>query len=193
MQAVRNRERMKMQERERRDDERRHHQEVMRRRAIERRQKDEEKRLDHERMQLRIEREKLEREKTEVLRLEREKARLERERIERECIELRRRQISHMDDRPRHSVKRPFDSDNRRDDPYFDHAKRPAMQQNRFDSGNIPPMSANRDRFAPSGNRPSDNFSRSNRDKVPIGRNDFSDSVRRRDMSGMIHDRDDRR
>ncbi|KAG1667093.1 Scaffold attachment factor B1 [Nymphon striatum] len=180
---VRNIEHQKMRERERRDLERRQHEEVMRRRAIERRQRDEEKRLEHERMQLRIEREKLEREKTEVLRLEREKARLERETIERERLELRRRQqMSHMDDRARHPVKRPFEADSRRDnDPYFEHSKRPTIQTNRFESGNIPP----------------NNFNRSNRDKVPadgpMGRSEFSDSSRRRDLSGIIHDRDERR
>lgn len=97
-------------------------------------EQEERERLEIARERLEIERTRLERERLERERLERERMhieherRREQERIQREREELRRQheQLRYEQDR-RVALRRPYDMDGRRDDPYWPESKRMAM------------------------------------------------------------------
>ncbi|KAJ7412266.1 Scaffold attachment factor B1 [Willisornis vidua] len=98
------------------------------------REREERERLEIARERLEIERQRLERERMERERLERERMHIEHERrreqdrIQREREELRRQheQLRYEQER-RSALRRPYDIDGRRDDPYWPEAKRMAM------------------------------------------------------------------
>ncbi|XP_074834194.1 scaffold attachment factor B2-like isoform X2 [Carettochelys insculpta] len=132
----RERERQRQREREIRETERRRERE---RREREQRlqaihERDERQRLQRERDRLEFQRQRLDRERLERERLERERMhieqerRREQERIQREREELRRQQEQLRYEQERRSaVRRPYDTDGRRDDSYWPEAKRMAM------------------------------------------------------------------
>ncbi|XP_075031576.1 scaffold attachment factor B1-like isoform X3 [Calonectris borealis] len=133
----RERERQRQREREIRETERRRERE---RREREQRlqaihERDERQRLQRERERLEFQRQRLDRERLERERLERERMhieqerRREQERIQREREELRRQQEQLRYEQERRSaMRRPYDPDGRRDDPYFPgEVKRMAM------------------------------------------------------------------
>ncbi|XP_025964080.2 scaffold attachment factor B1-like isoform X3 [Dromaius novaehollandiae] len=132
----RERERQRQREREIRETERRRERE---RREREQRlqaihERDERQRLQRERERLEFQRQRLDRERLERERLERERMhieqerRREQERIQREREELRRQQEQLRYEQERRSaMRRPYDPDARRDDPYWPEAKRMAM------------------------------------------------------------------
>ncbi|KFV61683.1 Scaffold attachment factor B1, partial [Dryobates pubescens] len=132
----RERERQRQREREIRETERRRERE---RREREQRlqaihERDERQRLQRERERLEFQRQRLDRERLERERLERERMhieqerRREQERIQREREELRRQQEQLRYEQERRSaMRRPYDPDCRRDDPYWPEAKRMAM------------------------------------------------------------------
>ncbi|XP_054661277.1 scaffold attachment factor B1-like isoform X4 [Grus americana] len=132
----RERERQRQREREIRETERRRERE---RREREQRlqaihERDERQRLQRERERLEFQRQRLDRERLERERLERERMhieqerRREQERIQREREELRRQQEQLRYEQERRSaMRRPYDPDGRRDDPYWPEAKRMAM------------------------------------------------------------------
>ncbi|NXG46069.1 SAFB1 factor, partial [Psilopogon haemacephalus] len=132
----RERERQRQREREIRETERRRERE---RREREQRlqaihERDERQRLQRERERLEFQRQRLDRERLERERLERERMhieqerRREQERIQREREELRRQQEQLRYEQERRSaLRRPYDPDCRRDDPYWPEAKRMAM------------------------------------------------------------------
>ncbi|NXN30533.1 SAFB1 factor, partial [Nycticryphes semicollaris] len=132
----RERERQRQREREIRETERRRERE---RREREQRlqaihERDERQRLQRERERLEFQRQRLDRERLERERLERERMhieqerRREQERIQREREELRRQQEQLRYEQERRSaMRRPYDPDSRRDDPYWPEAKRMAM------------------------------------------------------------------
>ncbi|NXC35039.1 SAFB1 factor, partial [Campylorhamphus procurvoides] len=133
----RERERQRQREREIRETERRRERE---RRDREQRlqaihERDERQRLQRERERLEFQRQRLDRERLERERLERERMhieqerRREQERIQREREELRRQheQLRYEQER-RSAMRRPYDPDGRRDDPYWPEAKRMAME-----------------------------------------------------------------
>ncbi|KAM6310783.1 scaffold attachment factor B2-like isoform 2-T2 [Podargus strigoides] len=132
----RERERQRQREREIRETERRRERE---RREREQRlqaihERDERQRLQRERERLEFQRQRLDRERLERERLERERMhieqerRREQERIQREREELRRQQEQLRYEQERRSaMRRPYDPDGRRDDPYWPEAKRLAM------------------------------------------------------------------
>ncbi|XP_064031372.1 scaffold attachment factor B1-like isoform X2 [Pogoniulus pusillus] len=133
----RERERQRQREREIRETERRRERE---RREREQRlqaihERDERQRLQRERERLEFQRQRLDRERLERERLERERMhieqerRREQERIQREREELRRQQEQLRYEQERRSaMRRPYDPDCRRDDPYWPEAKRLAME-----------------------------------------------------------------
>ncbi|NXC40972.1 SAFB1 factor, partial [Penelope pileata] len=133
----RERERQRQREREIRETERRRERE---RREREQRlqaihERDERQRLQRERERLEFQRQRLDRERLERERLERERMhieqerRREQERIQREREELRRQQEQLRYEQERRSaMRRPYDPDGRRDDPYWPEAKRMAME-----------------------------------------------------------------
>ncbi|NXP26378.1 SAFB1 factor, partial [Scytalopus superciliaris] len=133
----RERERQRQREREIRETERRRERE---RRDREQRlqaihERDERQRLQRERERLEFQRQRLDRERLERERLERERMhieqerRREQERIQREREELRRQQEQLRYEQERRSaMRRPYDPDGRRDDPYWPEAKRMAME-----------------------------------------------------------------
>ncbi|XP_025894536.1 scaffold attachment factor B1-like [Nothoprocta perdicaria] len=98
------------------------------------REREERERLEIARERLEIERQRLERERMERERLERERMHIEHERrreqdrIQREREELRRQheQLRYEQER-RSAMRRPYDIDGRRDDPYWPEAKRMSM------------------------------------------------------------------
>uniref|UniRef100_A0A663N354 Scaffold attachment factor B1-like n=1 Tax=Athene cunicularia TaxID=194338 RepID=A0A663N354_ATHCN len=97
-------------------------------------ERDERQRLQRERERLEFQRQRLDRERLERERLERERMhieqerRREQERIQREREELRRQQEQLRYEQERRSaMRRPYDPDGRRDDPYWPEAKRMAM------------------------------------------------------------------
>ncbi|NXF41676.1 SAFB1 factor, partial [Nyctibius bracteatus] len=98
------------------------------------REREERERLEIARERLEIERQRLERERMERERLERERMHIEHERrreqdrIQREREELRRQheQLRYEQER-RSAMRRPYDIDGRRDDPYWPETKRMAM------------------------------------------------------------------
>ncbi|XP_054147153.1 scaffold attachment factor B1-like isoform X4 [Melozone crissalis] len=132
----RERERQRQREREIRETERRRERE---RRDREQRlaaihERDERQRLQRERERLEFQRQRLDRERLERERLERERMhieqerRREQERIQREREELRRQQEQLRYEQERRSaMRRPYDPDSRRDDPYWPEAKRLAL------------------------------------------------------------------
>ncbi|NWQ65332.1 SAFB1 factor, partial [Neopipo cinnamomea] len=132
----RERERQRQREREIRETERRRERE---RRDREQRlqaihERDERQRLQRERERLEFQRQRLDRERLERERLERERMhieqerRREQERIQREREELRRQQEQLRYEQERRSaMRRPYDPDGRRDDPYWPEAKRMAI------------------------------------------------------------------
>ncbi|XP_030365580.1 scaffold attachment factor B1-like isoform X4 [Strigops habroptila] len=132
----RERERQRQREREIRETERRRERE---RRDREQRlqaihERDERQRLQRERERLEFQRQRLDRERLERERLERERMhieqerRREQERIQREREELRRQQEQLRYEQERRSaMRRPYDPDGRRDDPYWSEAKRMAL------------------------------------------------------------------
>ncbi|KAM9265623.1 scaffold attachment factor B2-like isoform 2-T2 [Morus bassanus] len=133
----RERERQRQREREIRETERRRERE---RREREQRlqaihERDERQRLQRERERLEFQRQRLDRERLERERLERERMhieqerRREQERIQREREELRRQQEQLRYEQERRSaMRRPYDPDSRRDDPYWPgEVKRMAM------------------------------------------------------------------
>ncbi|NWI89755.1 SAFB1 factor, partial [Pitta sordida] len=134
----RERERQRQREREIRETERRRERE---RRDREQRlqaihERDERQRLQRERERLEFQRQRLDRERLERERLERERMhieqerRREQERIQREREELRRQQEQLRYEQERRSaMRRPYDPDGRRDDPYWPEAKRMAMDE----------------------------------------------------------------
>ncbi|XP_071434508.1 scaffold attachment factor B1-like isoform X4 [Pithys albifrons albifrons] len=133
----RERERQRQREREIRETERRRERE---RRDREQRlqaihERDERQRLQRERERLEFQRQRLDRERLERERLERERMhieqerRREQERIQREREELRRQQEQLRYEQERRSaMRRPYDPDGRRDDPYWPEAKRLAIE-----------------------------------------------------------------
>ncbi|NWR89608.1 SAFB1 factor, partial [Furnarius figulus] len=133
----RERERQRQREREIRETERRRERE---RRDREQRlqaihERDERQRLQRERERLEFQRQRLDRERLERERLERERMhieqerRREQERIQREREELRRQQEQLRYEQERRSaMRRPYDPDGRRDDPYWPEAKRMALE-----------------------------------------------------------------
>ncbi|XP_017599286.1 PREDICTED: scaffold attachment factor B1 [Corvus brachyrhynchos] len=133
----RERERQRQREREIRETERRRERE---RRDREQRlaaihERDERQRLQRERERLEFQRQRLDRERLERERLERERMhieqerRREQERIQREREELRRQQEQLRYEQERRSaMRRPYDPDSRRDDPYWPEAKRLALE-----------------------------------------------------------------
>nr|XP_054506058.1 scaffold attachment factor B1-like isoform X1 [Agelaius phoeniceus] len=132
----RERERQRQREREIRETERRRERE---RRDREQRlaaihERDERQRLQRERERLEFQRQRLDRERLERERLERERMhieqerRREQERIQREREELRRQQEQLRYEQERRSaMRRPYDPDSRRDEPYWPEAKRLAL------------------------------------------------------------------
>uniref|UniRef100_A0A8C8RTZ0 SAFB1 factor n=1 Tax=Pelusios castaneus TaxID=367368 RepID=A0A8C8RTZ0_9SAUR len=132
----RERERQRQREREIRETERRRERE---RREREQRlqaihERDERQRLQRERDRLEFQRQRLDRERLERERLERERMHIEQERrreqdrIQREREELRRQQEQLRYEQERRSaMRRPYDTDGRRDDSYWPEAKRMAM------------------------------------------------------------------
>ncbi|XP_067414678.1 scaffold attachment factor B1-like isoform X2 [Emydura macquarii macquarii] len=132
----RERERQRQREREIRETERRRERE---RREREQRiqaihERDERQRLQRERDRLEFQRQRLDRERLERERLERERMHIEQERrreqdrIQREREELRRQQEQLRYEQERRSaIRRPYDTDGRRDDSYWPEAKRMAM------------------------------------------------------------------
>ncbi|NWI83612.1 SAFB1 factor, partial [Dryoscopus gambensis] len=134
----RERERQRQREREIRETERRRERE---RRDREQRlaaihERDERQRLQRERERLEFQRQRLDRERLERERLERERMhieqerRREQERIQREREELRRQQEQLRYEQERRSaMRRPYDPDSRREDPYWPEAKRLALEE----------------------------------------------------------------
>ncbi|XP_077188223.1 scaffold attachment factor B2-like isoform X2 [Paroedura picta] len=133
----RERERQRQREREIRETERRRERERREReqriQAV--RERDERQRLERERERLEFQRQRLERERMERERLERERMhieqerRREQERIQREREELRRQQEQLRYEQERRSaLRRPYDPDGRRDDPYWSETKRMALE-----------------------------------------------------------------
>ncbi|NXM65853.1 SAFB1 factor, partial [Serilophus lunatus] len=134
----RERERQRQREREIRETERRRERE---RRDREQRlqaihERDERQRLQRERERLEFQRQRLDRERLERERLERERMhieqerRREQERIQREREELRRQQEQLRYEQERRSaLRRPYDPEGRRDDPYWPEAKRMAIDE----------------------------------------------------------------
>ncbi|XP_053228388.1 scaffold attachment factor B1-like isoform X3 [Podarcis raffonei] len=132
----RERERQRQREREIRETERRRERERREReqhiQAV--RERDERQKLQWERERLQFQRQRLERERMERERLERERMhieherRREQERIQREREELRRQheQLRYEQER-RSALRRPYDTDGRRDDSYWPEAKRVAL------------------------------------------------------------------
>uniref|UniRef100_A0A8C5TIT9 RRM domain-containing protein n=1 Tax=Malurus cyaneus samueli TaxID=2593467 RepID=A0A8C5TIT9_9PASS len=126
----RERERQRQREREIRETERRRERE---RRDREQRlaaihERDERQRLQRERERLEFQRQRLDRERLERMHIEQERRR-EQERIQREREELRRQQEQLRYEQERRSaMRRPYDPDSRRDDPYWPEAKRLAME-----------------------------------------------------------------
>ncbi|XP_066422219.1 scaffold attachment factor B1-like isoform X1 [Molothrus aeneus] len=132
----RERERQRQREREIRETERRRERE---RRDREQRlaaihERDERQRLQRERERLEFQRQRLDRERLERERLERERMhieqerRREQERIQREREELRRQQEQLRYEQERRSaMRRPYDPESRRDEPYWPEAKRLAL------------------------------------------------------------------
>ncbi|NWU94502.1 SAFB1 factor, partial [Upupa epops] len=132
----RERERQRQREREIRETERRRERE---RREREQRlqaihERDERQRLQRERERLEFQMQRLDRERMERERLERERMhieqerRREQERIQREREELRRQQEQLRYEQERRSaMRRPYDHDSRRDDPYWPETKRMTM------------------------------------------------------------------
>ncbi|KYO42569.1 scaffold attachment factor B1-like [Alligator mississippiensis] len=133
----RERERQRQREREIRETERRRREQERRERAQRLQaihERDERQRLQRERERLEFQRQRLDRERMERERLERERMhieqerRREQERIQREREELRRQQEQLRYEQERRSaLRRPYDPDGRRDDPYWPEAKRMAM------------------------------------------------------------------
>ncbi|NXO28873.1 SAFB1 factor, partial [Cisticola juncidis] len=134
----RERERQRQREREIRETERRRERE---RRDREQRlaaihERDERQRLQRERERLEFQRQRLDRERLERERLERERMHIEHERrreqdrIQREREELRRQheQLRYEQER-RSAMRRPYDPDSRRDEPYWPEAKRLALDE----------------------------------------------------------------
>ncbi|XP_028569122.2 scaffold attachment factor B2-like isoform X4 [Podarcis muralis] len=132
----RERERQRQREREIRETERRRERERREReqhiQAV--RERDERQKLQWERERLQFQRHRLERERMERERLERERMhieherRREQERIQREREELRRQQEQLRYEQERRSaLRRPYDTDGRRDDSYWPEAKRVAL------------------------------------------------------------------
>ncbi|KGL73824.1 Scaffold attachment factor B1, partial [Tinamus guttatus] len=128
----RERERQRQREREIRETERRRREREQRLQAIH--ERDERQRLQRERERLEFQRQRLDRERLERERLERERMhieqerRREQERIQREREELRRQQEQLRYEQERRSaMRRPYEPDGRRDDPYWPEAKRMAM------------------------------------------------------------------
>ncbi|XP_075061076.1 scaffold attachment factor B2-like [Mixophyes fleayi] len=139
----RERERQRQREREIREMERqRERDRRVRERVLMVREKEEREKLRRERVRLEFERERLDRERMERERLERERMRIEeerrieQERIQRERDELRRQQerLRYEQDR-RPGVRRPYDVDGRRDDPYWPESKRMALDDRYRDFG----------------------------------------------------------
>ncbi|NP_998498.2 SAFB-like transcription modulator [Danio rerio] len=181
------RERMIRMERARRAVELRRRREVAERERRERerirvmREREERENLMRERQRLEVERQKLERERMERERLERERIRIEQERrkeaerLAREREELRRQQEQlRYEQEKRNNLKRGRDVDQRRDDPYWNSAKKMATepegrisqggdynsrQQNRFNDFNA----RDRNRYPQSSAVQSNNFDRRNR------------------------------
>ncbi|OCU00622.1 scaffold attachment factor B2 [Xenopus laevis] len=131
----RERERQRQREREIREMERQRERD---RRARERvlmiREREERERLRRERARLEFERDRLDRERMERERLERERMRIEEERrIEQERIHREREELRRQQDRLRYEqdrrpgVRRPYDFDARRDEPYWPESKRMAL------------------------------------------------------------------
>ncbi|XP_056427264.1 scaffold attachment factor B2-like [Hyla sarda] len=138
-------ERQRQREREIREMERqRERDKRVRERILMAREREEREKLRRERVRLEFERERLERERMERERLERERMRIEEERrieqdrIQREREELRRQQerLRYEQDR-RSGVRRPYDTDFRRDDSYWPESKRMAMDDRYHDFGRL--------------------------------------------------------
>ncbi|XP_069833975.1 scaffold attachment factor B2-like [Dendropsophus ebraccatus] len=136
-------ERQRQREREIREMERqRERDKRVRERILMAREREERERLRRERVRLEFERERLERERMERERLERERMRIEEERrieqdrIQREREELRRQQerLRYEQDR-RPGVRRPYDTDFRREDSYWPESKRMAMDDRYHEFG----------------------------------------------------------
>ncbi|XP_075579778.1 scaffold attachment factor B2-like isoform X6 [Pelecanus crispus] len=130
----RERERQRQREREIRETERRRERREREQRLQAIHERDERQRLQRERERLEFQRQRLDRERLERERLERERMhieqerRREQERIQREREELRRQQEQLRYEQERRSaMRRPYDPDGRRDDPYWPEAKRIAM------------------------------------------------------------------
>lgn len=141
----RERERQRQREREIREMERqRDRDKRVRERILMAREREERERLRRERIRLEFERERLDRERMERERLERERMRIEEERrieqdrIQREREELRRQQdrLRYEQDR-RSGIRRPYDTDFRRDDSYWPESKRMAMDDRYHDFGRL--------------------------------------------------------
>ncbi|KAM3938834.1 scaffold attachment factor B2-like isoform 2-T2 [Leptodactylus fuscus] len=138
-------ERQRQREREIREMERqRERDKRVRERILMAREREERERLRRERVRLEFERERLERERMERERLERERMRIEEERrieqdrIQREREELRRQQerLRYEQDR-RSGIRRPYDTDFRRDDSYWPESKRMALDDRYHDFGRL--------------------------------------------------------
>ncbi|XP_059687934.1 scaffold attachment factor B1 isoform X4 [Gavia stellata] len=130
----RERERQRQREREIRETERRRERREREQRLQAIHERDERQRLQRERERLEFQRQRLDRERLERERLERERIhieqerRREQERIQREREELRRQQEQLRYEQERRSaMRRPYDADGRRDDPYWPEAKRMSM------------------------------------------------------------------
>ncbi|XP_009467413.1 PREDICTED: scaffold attachment factor B1-like isoform X4 [Nipponia nippon] len=130
----RERERQRQREREIRETERRRERREREQRLQAIHERDERQRLQRERERLEFQRQRLDRERLERERLERERMhieqerRREQERIQREREELRRQQEQLRYEQERRSaMRRPYDPDGRREDPYWPEAKRMAM------------------------------------------------------------------
>ncbi|XP_074862841.1 SAFB-like transcription modulator isoform X2 [Carettochelys insculpta] len=143
------------------------------------REREERERLQRERERLEIERQKLERERMERERLERERIRIEQERrkeaerIAREREELRRQQQQlRYEQEKRNSLKRPRDVDHRRDDPYWNEAKKMSLDTDaRFSHGSD--YSRQQNRF--------NDFDHRERGRYPEGSSVPSSSFERRE------------
>ncbi|XP_040178502.1 scaffold attachment factor B2-like isoform X3 [Rana temporaria] len=138
----RERERQRQREREIREMERqRERDRRVRERLFMMREREERERLRRERVRLQFERERLDRERMERERLERERMRIEeerrieQERIQREREELRRQQERLRYEQDRRGVRRPYDVDGRRDEPYWPDSKRMALDDRNRDFG----------------------------------------------------------
>ncbi|XP_018429886.1 PREDICTED: scaffold attachment factor B2-like [Nanorana parkeri] len=138
----RERERQRQREREIREMERqRERDRRVRERLFMMREREERERLRRERVRLQFERERLDRERMERERLERERMRIEeerrieQERIQREREELRRQQERLRYEQDRRGIRRPYDVDARRDEPYWPDSKRMALDDRYRDFG----------------------------------------------------------